>query len=72
MTNNRFPSALTRANNLLGPVGTRRKGPSAAEVAMMTAQQFKEYAQRQGTWQGADQEAISSMENPESRSRGRY
>jgi hypothetical protein len=70
-TPSRFPSALQRHHGSDGPVRAKRVGPTAAEVAMMTAEQYKAYAQRRGEWQGADREAIEHMQNPENRDRGR-
>lgn len=60
----RFPSALTRSNSLGPAIGSARKGPSTAEVAMMDAETYKQYARHRGEWQSADSEAIGSTQNP--------
>ena len=60
----RFPSAITRDQaSANGPV--RRRGPSAADLAMMTADQLRDHYRRMGQWQDADRELISNMCNPE-------
>jgi hypothetical protein len=66
----KFPSALTRSNSLGPAAGTIRKGPSAAEVAMMDAATYKQYAQRRGEWAETNQEtladyATSGQKHPE-------
>jgi hypothetical protein len=55
-----FVSALSRRNGSAGPDETpRRREPSAAQLAMMTADQLRDYYRRRGEWQSADLEAIA-------------
>lgn len=52
----KFPSAITRdqANGGSGPI---RNKPSAADVAMMNAEQYQKYAESRGQWPTAEQKA---------------
>ena len=45
---NRFPSALSREQSSGGMPDSSRKEPTAAQVAMMTFDQYKVYIQRRG------------------------
>jgi hypothetical protein len=63
-TPSRFPSALGRSNGGDIDLDTpRRREPSAAQIARMTAAQYKAYVELKGEWVKADQEAISAMRN---------
>lgn len=54
----RFPSALRRSDG--GDIDlTPRRGPSAADIAMMNSTQYKAHMQRKGLWESADLEAIA-------------
>jgi hypothetical protein len=67
----RFPSALRRSDGSDIDLDTpRRREPSAAKLAMMTADQLKAYYQRRGEWQEADKESISKLSNPATFDRG--
>ncbi len=57
----KFPSALTRSHCLGSGVRSVRKELNGADVAMMDAETFKQYAQHRGEWQPADREAIGNM-----------
>jgi hypothetical protein len=62
----RFPSALRREHGDSGGP-TIRKGPSRAEVAMMTSDQLRAFYKSIGKWAEPDREAISQVSNPEGR-----
>jgi hypothetical protein len=65
----RFPSAITRdqSSGDAADSPVRRRGPTASQVAMMTAAQFKAHCQRTGQWQDAERELIANMQNPDER-----
>ena len=67
----RFPSAITRDRSSGGNANglVRRRGPSAAQLAMMTADELRDHYRLMGQWQGADMELISNMQNPETKGR---
>lgn len=54
----RFPTALQRHHGASEPP-PRRMGPTAADLAMMTSAELKDYYQKRGEWQSADLEAIA-------------
>jgi hypothetical protein len=57
-----FPSALRRHHGGDIDLDTpRRREPSKAALAMMTANQLRDYYQRRSEWQSADLEAIAEM-----------
>jgi hypothetical protein len=59
----KFPSAIRREQASGGFVS--RKGPSAAEVAMMDAETFKRFVQSRGEW--PDREALGNMQSPDAK-----
>jgi len=61
MTPNRFPSALGRQHGGDTDLDTpRRRRPTKAAIAMMTADQLRDYYQRRGQWAEPDREAIAT------------
>ena len=54
-----FPSALQRRHGGEPDITPKRREPSAAKLAMMSADQLRDYYKRKGEWAEPDLEAIA-------------
>ena len=60
----RFPSGLQRHQGGEPDITPKRREPSAKQLAMLTAEQYKAWAESKGVWVNADRESISRLSNP--------